>query len=204
MNVGLFFGSFNPIHVGHLIIGDYIAGLNSIDEVWFVVTPHNPHKEKKSLLADHHRLMLVKEAVEDNPRLKASDIEFKLPVPSYTVKTLAHLKEKYPEHEFSLILGEDNLRTFHKWYNFEEILTNHKLLVYPRVLTVQELEKKQASGELENNDLLKHENVHLLVDTPVMKISSSAIRKSIKEGRDVRYLLTESVYKYVDEMNFYK
>jgi nicotinate-nucleotide adenylyltransferase len=200
MNVGLFFGSFNPIHVGHLIIADHIAGLENIDEVWFVVSPQNPHKEKKTLLADHHRLMLVKEAVDNNPRLRASDIEFALPVPSYTVKTLAHLKETYPDHSFSLIMGEDNLRTLHKWYNYEEILEGYQILVYPRVLTVQELDTPKDQG----NGLRNHANIKLVEDVPVMKVSSSAIRRAIKEGRDVRYLLTEPVYKYVDEMNFYK
>lgn len=202
MNVGLFFGSFNPIHVGHLIIADHMANHSELDEVWLVVSPQNPLKEKKSLLADHHRLALVREAVEGNTKLKASDIEFKLPIPSYTVSTLAYLREKHPSYNFSLIMGEDNIRTLHKWYNYENIINGYKIYVYPRVLTSQELSTPKA--EKENNGLMEHPNVRFLVDSPVMKVSSSFIRNEIKAGNDVRYLLTEPVYKYVDEMNFYK
>ena len=120
MKVGLYFGTFNPIHVGHLIIANYMADYTDLDQVWLVVSPQNPLKEKKSLLADFHRLALVREGIFDNAKLKASDIEFKLPIPSYTTNTLAHLKENYPDNEFSLIMGEDNLRTFHKWWRFGE------------------------------------------------------------------------------------
>lgn len=202
MNVGLFFGSFNPIHVGHLIIADHMANHSELDEVWLVVSPQNPLKEKKSLLADHHRLALVREAVDGNLKLKASDIEFKLPIPSYTVSTLAYLKEKHPSYNFSLIMGEDNIRTLHKWYNYENIIDQNKIYVYPRVLTTQELNTPKEDKE--DNGLMKHPNVRFLVDSPVMKVSSSFIRNEIKAGNDVRYLLTEPVYKYVDEMNFYK
>lgn len=200
MKVGLYFGSFNPIHVGHLIIANYMAEYNDFDQIWLVVSPHNPHKKKTSLLADHHRLTLVKIAVEENEKLQASDIEFKLPQPSYTVTTLAYLKEKYPNNEFSLLMGEDNLRSFHKWFNYEEILSNHKLYVYPRVLTSGEVEKKPEALDVVKN----HKNVILCDEVPVMKISSSFIRKSIKEGKDVKYLLSEPVFNYVDEMNFYR
>ena len=202
MNVGLFFGSFNPIHVGHLIIADHMANHSELDEVWLVVSPQNPLKEKKSLLADHHRLALVREAVDSNLKLKASDIEFKLPIPSYTVSTLVYLKEKHPSYNFSLIMGEDNIRTLHKWYNYENIIDQNKIYVYPRVLTTQELNAPKEDKE--DNGLMKHPNVRFLVDSPVMKVSSSFIRNEIKAGNDVRYLLTEPVYKYVDEMNFYK
>lgn len=198
--VGLFFGSFNPIHVGHLVIADHMALSGNLDEVWMVISPHNPHKEKKSLLADNHRLALVKEAIEDNPRLRASDIEFGLPIPSYTSNTLAYLKEKYPDTVFSLIMGEDNLRTFHKWKNYEDILANHHIFVYPRVLTVQELEKEKK----EENQLHNHPSIQLVNDAPMMKISSSFIRKSIARGVIPKYILTEPVRKYIDEMNFYK
>ena len=200
MKVGLYFGSFNPIHVGHLIIANYMAEYNDFDQIWLVVSPHNPHKKKTSLLADHHRLTLVKIAVEENEKLQASDIEFKLPQPSYTVTTLAYLKEKYPNNEFSLLMGEDNLRSFHKWFNYEEILSNHKLYVYPRVLTSGEVEKKPEALDVVKN----HKNVILCDEVPVMKISSSFIRKSIKGGKDVKYLLSEPVFNYVDEMNFYR
>ena len=118
MKVGLYFGTYNPIHVGHLIIANYLADYTDLDEVWLVVSPQNPLKEKKNILKGSHRLALVKEGVDDNPKLKACDIEFQLPIPSYTINTLAHLEEKYEEHEFALIMGEDNLRSLHKWKNY--------------------------------------------------------------------------------------
>ncbi len=195
MKVGLYFGSFNPIHVGHLIIANHMANYAGFDQVWMVVSPQNPLKKKNSLLEDYHRLALVKIAIEDNPKLKACDIEFKLSIPSYTAVTLAHLKEKYPSHEFSLLMGEDNIRTFHKWFNYEEIIENHKLYVYPRVAN---------EPVVDANSLLDHAHVELCSEVPVMKISSSFIRKTIKEGKDVKYLLTEPVYNYIDEMNFYR
>ncbi len=200
MKIGLYFGSFNPIHVGHLIIANHLADTTELDQVWLVVSPHNPHKEKKSLLADHHRLALVREAIEENDKLHASDIEFHLPQPSYTATTLTYLKDKYPEHDFSLIMGEDNLRTFHKWFNFETILNNHSIFVYPRAYTVQE----KQSDFVSENQLEDHKNVTVLDHAPVMNISSSFIRKQIQKGKDVRYLLSEPVLKYVEEMNFYR
>ena len=133
MKVGLYFGTFNPIHVGHLIIANYMTQYADLDQVWIIVSPQNPLKQKNTLLADYHRLALVRAAIEDNPKLTVSDIEFHLPIPSYTATTLTYLKEKYPEKEFSLIMGEDNLRTFHKWFNHEMILENHQIYVYPRV-----------------------------------------------------------------------
>lgn len=204
MKVGLYFGTFNPIHVGHLVIANFMAEYTDLDQVWLVVTPQNPLKDKSTLLPDFHRLALVKVAIDDNPKLKASDIEFNLPKPSYTITTLTYLREKYPNDSFSLIMGEDNLRTFHKWFNHEVIMEKHKIYVYPRVLTMQEeLEVVAMSADL-INDYKSHQNVEFCEDAPVMKVSSSFIRQSIKEGKDVRYLLTEPVRKYVDEMNFYK
>jgi len=203
MNIGLYFGTFNPVHVGHLIIANYMADDTELDQVWMIVSPQNPLKDKKSLLADYHRLALVREAIEGNDKLRVSDIEFKLPKPSYTSTTLAYLKEKYPEHTFSLIMGEDNLRTLHKWKNYEQILNDHQLYVYPRAVTMQEEEELKAMGKIDNSNI-EHTNVIRCDDVPVMKISSSFIRKSIKEGRDVQYLLTPSVHRYLDEMNFYK
>lgn len=200
MKVGLYFGSFNPIHVGHLIIANHLADTTELDQVWLVVSPHNPHKEKKSLLADHHRLALVREAIEGNDNLRASDIEFHLPQPSYTATTLTYLKDKHPEHDFSLIMGEDNLRTFHKWFNYETILNNHSIFVYPRAYTIQE----KQSDFVSENQLEDHKNVTVLEHAPVMNISSSFIRKQIKNKKDVRYLLSPPVLKYVDEMNFYR
>jgi nicotinate-nucleotide adenylyltransferase len=204
MKIGLYFGTFNPIHVGHLVIANYMAEFTDLDQVWLVVSPHNPLKEKSTLLADHHRLALVQVAIEDNDNLRASDIEFKLPKPSYTVTTLTHLKERYPQHEFALIMGEDNLRTLHKWYNHEYLLKNHRIYVYPRVLTIQEEAEVQEIGMQTKNAFSEHENVIICDDAPVMKVSASFIRNAIRDKKDVRYLLTDPVQKYIDEMNFYK
>ena len=204
MKIGLYFGTFNPIHVGHLVIANYMAEFTDLEQVWLVVTPHNPLKDKSSLLNDRHRYNLVQEAIFDNPKLKVSDVEFKLPKPSYTVTSLTYLQETYPQHEFSLIMGEDNLRTFHKWYNHEVILENHKLYVYPRVLTTQEEQEVNNISNEFLNEYRSDKNVIVCEDAPVMKVSSSFIRDAIKNGKDVRYLLTEPVYKYIDEMNFYK
>lgn len=199
--VGLYFGTFNPIHVGHLIIANYMADYTELDEVWLVVTPQNPFKAKSSLLADYHRLTLAKISVEDNPKVRVSDIEFNLPKPSYTINTLTHLKEANPSVDFALIMGEDNLRSLHKWKNHEVILENHHVYVYPRVLTLQETEDLKIYPK--EAKLANHEKV-ITVDAPVMKLSASFVRKAIKEKRDVRYLLTDSVNKYIKEMHFYE
>ncbi|GAB4376128.1 MAG: nicotinate (nicotinamide) nucleotide adenylyltransferase [Salibacteraceae bacterium] len=196
--VGLYFGTFNPIHVGHLIIADHMAQYTDVEQVWFVVSPQNPMKPKATLLADHHRLALVRTAIEDNPRLRVSTIEFDLPRPSYTINTLVALKEKHPDYDFWLIMGQDNLATLHKWKAYREILENYKLLVYPRIGTDDVSTEDIAQCEL--ND---HPSVHI-IDAPLMKISASFIRKAISEGKDVRYLLTERVEHYVKEMHFYK
>ena len=197
--IGLYFGTFNPIHVGHLIIANHMAQYTELDQVWFVVSPQNPLKQKASMLADYHRLALVRIAIEDNPRLRASNIEFSLPKPSYTSHTLAALQEAHPDHAFSLIMGEDNLNSFPKWKNHENILEQHQLLVYPRVESDQNL-SVNAEGR---SPLLDHPNVNM-VDAPLMKISASFIRKSIATGKSVSYLLTPAVMQYVEEMNFYK
>ena len=206
MRIGLYFGTYNPIHVGHLVIANYMAEHDDLDQVWLVVSPQNPLKERSSLLKDFHRLALVREGIENNPKLKSCDIEFNLPKPSYTITTLTHLHQKYPEHEFAIIMGEDNLRTFHKWYNYEKILKYHKIFVYPRALTLQEQEDNESQHcipkEIEKYKELP--NVIYCEDAPVMKVSSSYIRKCISEGKDVQYLLTEPVFKYVSEMHFYK
>ncbi len=192
MKIGLFFGTFNPIHIGHLIIANHMAEFSELDEVWFVVTPHNPFKEKKTLLADNHRLRMVMEATEDYPNLKPSNIEFGLPQPNYTVNTLVHLQEKYPDDQFNLIMGEDNLHTFHKWKNYKVILENYHIYVYPRISKI----KGQPS-------LLNHPKVHK-IDAPIIEISSTFIRKTIPTGKNVQPLLPQKVWKYLDEMNFYK
>jgi nicotinate-nucleotide adenylyltransferase len=197
--IGLFFGSFNPIHIGHLIIGNYMAQLDLLDEVWFVVTPENPLKKKSNLLSDVHRLAMVRIAVEDNPKLKVCDIEFHLPKPSYTVYTLQALKEKYPQYVFTLIMGEDNLRTLHKWKNYEYILDNYSIFVYPRIVTEQELITPESADK--KSTALPNVTI---TDTPILSISSSLIREMISNKKDVRYLLSEKVFTYLDEMNFYK
>jgi len=190
--VGLFFGSFNPIHVGHLIIGNHMTEFSDLKEVWFVVTPHNPHKKKKSLLDDLHRLAMVRIAIEDFPNLKASNIEFDLPQPNFTVNTLVILEEKYPTIDFCLIMGEDNLKSFHKWKKFELILDRHSIYIYPRITN------KNDETTFSNDSKITE------VAAPVVEISSSFIRKGIKANKNMRPLLPYKVWEYLDEMNFYK
>ncbi|MFL9829933.1 nicotinate (nicotinamide) nucleotide adenylyltransferase [Flavobacterium sp. ARAG 55.4] len=192
MKIGLYFGTFNPIHVGHLIIANHMAEHSDLDQVWLVVTPHNPLKKKSTLLDDYHRLQMVYLATEDYPKLKPSDIEFKLPQPNYTVNTLVHLEEKYPNHEFSLIMGEDNLKSLHKWKNYEAILAHHEIYVYPRI-----------SSETENLELKNHAKIHL-IDAPVVEISSTTIRNNIKSAKNIRPLLSPKVWEYIDHNLFYK
>jgi nicotinate-nucleotide adenylyltransferase len=192
MKIGLYFGTFNPIHVGHLIIANHMAEHADLDQVWMVVTPHNPLKKKATLLDDYHRLQMVHLATENFPKIKPSDIEFKLSQPNYTVNTLVHLQEKFPNHEFSLIMGEDNLKSLHKWKNYEVILEHHKIYVYPRI-----------SSEGENLELKNHPRVHL-IDAPVVEISSTDIRHNIKKGKNVQPLLPHKVWEYIDHNNFYK
>lgn len=192
MNIGLYFGTFNPIHIGHLIIANHMAEHSDLDQIWMVVTPHNPHKQKSSLLDDYHRLHMVHLATEDFPKIQPSDIEFKLPQPNYTVNTLAHLQEKFPKHEFSLIMGEDNLNSLHKWKNYEIILQNHNVFVYPRF----------NSGEIDEQ-FINHSNIHR-VGAPVIELSSTFIRESIKKGKNVVPMLSNKVWEYVEHNNFYK
>ncbi len=195
MKIGLYFGTFNPIHVGHLIIANHMAEHADLDQVWMVVTPHNPLKKKSTLLADHHRLQMVFLATEDFPKIKPSDIEFKLSQPNYTVNTLVHLEEKHPEHSFSLIMGEDNLKSFHKWKNYEAILAHHEIYVYPRL---------DATIDTNENELFKnHPKIHVIA-APVVEVSSTAIRDQIKKGKNVLPLLPQKVWEYIDHNNFYK
>ncbi len=189
MKIGLFFGSFNPMHIGHKIIASYIATFTNLDKVMFVVSPQNPLKEKKSLLDQNHRLQLIRAEVEDNPKLEVSDIEFKMPLPSYTIDTLVRLKEQHPEHEFSLIMGADNLQNLNKWKNYERILEDYSVYVYPR-----------PGFEINGS----HENIHIVKGVPQMEISASFIRNAIKENKDVSYLMPNKVWDYIDEMNFYR
>jgi len=188
--IGLYFGSFNPVHVGHLAIANAMLCETDMQEIWFVLSPQNPLKEQKNLLADHHRLQILKEAIADNPGFRACDIEFSLPKPSYTSLTLACLQEKYPEKGFCLIMGSDNLASFDKWRNYQNIIDNYDIYVYPR---------HNSTQTPWNN----HQHVHF-ISAPMMDISASYIRESIKNGKSVKYILTEPVLKYIEEMNFYK
>jgi nicotinate-nucleotide adenylyltransferase len=191
MKVGLYFGTFNPIHIGHLIIANHMAENSDLDQIWMVVTPHNPHKQKNTLLDDYHRLEMVHQATIDYPKIKPSDIEFKLQQPNYTVNTLAHLQDKYPENEFSLIMGEDNLNSFHKWKNYEVILKHHDIYVYPRI------SNQEIDPQFKN-----HSKIHC-VGAPTIELSSTFIRESIKEGKNVIPMLPEKVWKYIDHNLFY-
>jgi nicotinate-nucleotide adenylyltransferase len=192
MKIGLYFGTFNPIHIGHLIIANHMIEHSDLDQIWMVVTPHNPHKQKSSLLDDYQRLHMVHLATEDFPKIQPSDIEFKLPQPNYTVNTLAHLQEKFPKHEFSLIMGEDNLNSLHKWKNYEMILQNHAIYVYPRV----------NSGEIDGQ-FVNHAKIHS-IEAPVIELSSTFIRESIKKGKNIDPMLPHKVSEYLGHNNFYK
>lgn len=190
MKIGLYFGSFNPIHIGHLAIANYMVEYGNLDELWFIVSPHNPLKEKSTLLDDYQRLEIVNRAIGNYSKFKASNIEFGLTQPSYTCDTLAYLREKHTKSKFYLIMGEDNLQSFHKWKNYEIILNENKILVYPRPGSKQ-------------TEFHKHKNIQL-IDAPNMEVSSSFIRKSIQHEKDIRFFLPKEAWQYIDEMNFYK
>ncbi|SFI15532.1 nicotinate (nicotinamide) nucleotide adenylyltransferase [Halpernia frigidisoli] len=190
--IGLFFGSFNPIHIGHLILANYILENTDMEELWFVVSPQNPFKEKKSLLKDYHRLDMVNLALKNYPKMRASNVEFSLPTPSYTTNTLAYLKEKYPENSFSLIMGEDNLKSLPKWKNFESLIKNHQIIVYPRIST-------ETADEISFNQ----ENIHR-ISAPIIELSATEIRAMIKEGKNVRPMLPPEVFDFIDGSSFYK
>lgn len=192
MKIGLYFGTFNPIHVGHLIIANHMAEYSGLDQIWMMVTPHNPLKIKNTLLDDYHRLHLVFLATEDYPKIKPSDFEFKLPQPNYTVNTLAHLEDKFPQHDFSLIMGEDNLNTFHKWKNYDVILERYDIFVYPRIL-----------ADAENVEFKNHPRIQK-ISAPVVEISSTFIRENIKNRKNVQPLLPSKVWEYIDHNNFYR
>lgn len=192
MKIGLYFGTFNPIHIGHLTIANHLAEHSDLDQIWFVVTPQSPFKKKSSLLDNYQRLEMVFQATKDYDKLRPSDIEFGLKQPNYTIDTLVYLEEKYPNHTFSLIMGEDNLKGFHKWKNYELILENYNIYVYPRI--------SEGKTDTQFKD---HPKIHH-VAAPIMEISSTFIRNSIKDGKNIRPLLPNAVWEYIDEMNFYK
>lgn len=190
MITGLYFGSFNPVHIGHLAIANFMVEFSELEQLWFVVSPQNPLKERKSLLKDYHRLEMVRLAVEDDDRFRASDIEFKLPTPSYTIDTLTYLEELNPGREFQLVMGGDGLRTFHKWKHAELIVEKYHRLIYPRPGTDLEMAYRLPNATL--------------VEAPMMEISSSFIRQAIKDGKDVRHLVPAKAYAYMREMHFYE
>jgi len=185
----LYFGSFNPIHVGHLAIANYLVEYTQVNELWFVVTPHNPLKKSSTLIDDRVRQHLVQLAIGDYPKFRVSDVEFYLPKPNYTITTLTYLTEKYPDYKFSLLIGGDNLETFHKWKNYDVILKNYKIYVYRR--------PGCKVVEYENSDIE-------IVDAPLIEISSSFIRQSIGKGLDVRFFMPEKVSEYVDKMGYWQ
>lgn len=189
MKVGLYFGSFNPIHIGHLAIANYIVEFADIEQLWFMVTPQNPMKAQSGLLADHHRYEMVYRAIEDYPKLRVSNFEFSLPKPSYTINTLTHLSDKY-KHEFAIIMGMDSLQTLSKWKNYEQILQQYSIIVYPR-------------PGYDGGAFLNHEHVQV-VHAPLMEISASFIRDAIKSGKNIKAFLPPKVWEYLDEMNFYR
>lgn len=191
LKVGLYFGSYNPIHVGHLVIGNFMVEYTDIDQLWFVVSPQNPHKQKKNLLDDYQRLEMVHRAVQGDDRLRASNIEFNLSKPSYTVDTLAFLKDQYPQYDFKILMGSDNLENFHKWKNYETIVENFGVIVYPR-------------PGFDRSKVKVHKNITIAEGAPLMEISSSFIRNAIKEGRDVRHFVPLKTWEYMEEMNFYR
>ncbi len=188
MNIGLFFGSFNPIHAGHLIIANHVLNETDIDKVWFIVSPQNPFKAN-SLLNEYNRLHLVKTATEDDPRIKVSDIEFGLPRPSFTVDTLAYLEEKYPGNNFSIIMGSDSFQNLNKWKNFQVIVDRYPIYVYRR-----------PGFEVTNSIGAKLQ----MVDAPLLQISATQIRQLIKEGKSIRYMIPEKVREEIETSGYYK
>ena len=190
MKVGLFFGSFNPVHVGHMIIANYVLEYTDLDKIWLVLSPQSPFKKKETLARDYDRLHLLHLATEDNYNLIPSSIEFNLSKPSYTIDTLAHLSELHPDIEFCLVMGGDNLRSLPKWKNAEQIINNYSIYVYKR--------SSYELGELEN-----HPNVNIL-EAPMLNISATMIRNMIKEKKSVQYMVTDSVFQYLEGSNIYK
>jgi nicotinate-nucleotide adenylyltransferase len=189
MKIGLYFGSFNPVHVGHLIIANHILNETYLEKIWFVVSPQNPFKEESNLLNEYHRLHLVKTAIENDIRMWATDIEFSLPKPSYTTNTLAYLKEKHPEDDFCLIMGSDSFQNLHKWKNAEIIMENYPIYVYLRP----------------GFDIDKTSNARIhIVEAPILPISAIQIRKSLKKGKSVRYLVPDSVREEIEKGGYYK
>lgn len=192
MKIGLFFGSFNPIHIGHLIIADAILQNSDLDEISFVVSPQNPFKERKSLLHEFDRYDMVKKAIENNQSFSVSDIEFNLPKPSFTIDTLIHLQEKFPTNSFAIIMGEDNLTTFHKWKNVSEILKNYEVYVYPRPFAEPPIAVYQ-----------NHSNIHIINNVPLIEISSTMIRERLQNNQSIQYIVPQAVIDFIEKKKFY-
>ena len=190
LKIGLFFGSFNPIHIGHMAIANYLVEFSEINQLWFVVSPQNPFKKIENLLSDHHRLEMTMQAVNDDPRFRVSDVELHMSKPSYTIDTLKTLQNKFPTHQFALILGSDNLEGFSQWKNYETILENYEIMVYPR-------------PGFDPSKFISHKNIRN-VDAPMIEISSSFIRDSIRNRKNMRFFLPQKVWEYMEEMQFYK
>lgn len=188
MKIGLYFGSFNPVHIGHLIIANHAANETDLNQVWFVVSPQNPFKQSASLLNEYHRLHLIKSAIEGENNLRASNVEFGLPKPSYTVDTLAYLTEKYPEHEFCILMGSDGFQNLMKWKNYEVIIKNYQIIIYKR----PGFELIKISGS----------NVQVL-DAPLLQISSTHIRELIKNKKSIRFLVPDVVQKEIELAGYY-
>ncbi len=195
LKIGLFFGSFNPIHIGHLILAESLLACSNLDRVWFVVTPHNPDKERKSLINEYDRLRMVELAVEDNYRLQASNVEFFLPKPSLTIHTLDHLSTQYPDYQFAILMGEDNLRTLHRWDQADRIIRRYPIYVYPRTRTNNEL--PPASDFLANATIR-------YIDSPNLDLSATYIRRQIINGKSIRYLVPEAVRHYIESKKLFK
>jgi nicotinate-nucleotide adenylyltransferase len=189
MKIGLYFGSFNPIHVGHLIIANQILNETEIHKIWFIVSPQNPLKKEQKLLDEYQRLHLARLAVEDDKRMKASDIEFHLPKPSFTINTLAYLEEKYPTHQFIIIMGSDSFQNIHKWKNFQTIIKNYSIIVY-----------KRPGFEIDNIVNAKLN----IIDSPLLQISATKIRELIKEGKSIRYMVPDKVLEEIERGNYYR
>jgi nicotinate-nucleotide adenylyltransferase len=188
MQIGLYFGSFNPVHIGHCIIASHFVQNTNLDKIWMIVSPQNPFKESSSLLNEYHRLHLVKLATEDESNIKASDIELHLPRPSYTIDTLTYLKEKYPEHEFSIVLGSDGLQNLHKWKNAAILVKEYKFIVY-----------KRPGFEIINTLNARME----IAAAPLLEISSTHIREMIKQGKSIRYLVPDKVREEIELYHYY-
>lgn len=189
MKIGLYFGSFNPIHVGHMIIANHVLNYTDLKKIWFVVSPQNPLKHSHTLLNEYHRLQLVRLAVDDNPALVASDVEFKLPRPSYTIDTLTYLKEKYPKNEFSVIMGSDSFQNIQKWKNYETLITSNRIIIYQR----PGFDVKEA-----------YPSILILDETPLLEISSTYIRKLIKQRKSIRYLVPDKTVEEIENFGYYK